>query len=417
MNYKDKLIEIDTFLKKHSAIWNEEIIHNYPNGLNPYPKEWIDSCKNLSEDDLWKIDCGNFQEISDQQFRKSSFYELLKTITALIPSEELKSSSAGILLEKSKLIKIKNKKKHEIEQILGHIQQLQKERKFENAIDLGGGIGNLARFIAEECQLPCSSIDNNKDLQESGISRLKRYYPQLLDKVTFHNLDFSVELPKRHPLLNSIGPKSLVVGLHTCGHLAIKTFELGIKKEANSILNFGCCYLKMDPLRDINLSSFCKTNCKLNFSCEALTLASRSHAPITKESFLLKRTIKSYRYTLHFILYHHFDLKVFFPVGDERPSVYQKDFGHYALLKFQLKNLPPMEPDFLNSYFASSENQNRLSIFFIGNIIRWRFGRLIELALLLDRVIYLEEAGLKCSLKEHFDSAISPRNIGITANR
>ena len=54
---------------------------------------------------------------------------------------------------------------------------------------------------------------------------------------------------------------------------------------------------------------------------------------------------------------------------------------------------------------------------FCANIIRWQFGRAIEKLIILDRAIYLKENNYKVELGELFDENISPRNIGIFAEK
>ncbi|OFZ68090.1 MAG: hypothetical protein A2451_15735, partial [Bdellovibrionales bacterium RIFOXYC2_FULL_39_8] len=323
MDYKDKLSKIYNFLQSYRAVWNEEIIHRYPHALAAYPSEWIEAGKTLSEHELWQLDCGNLEQITTPSFKSSSLYALLANITQLIPAEHLKSNTPSYPLAKSKLIKIKNKKKHEIENILGLLAQLRKKISYTSVIDLGGGVGNLSRFIADECDLPCCSIDINEEFQGLGSSRLQKYFPHLTNKIDFQNLDFLRAAPL--PLTTD----HLVVGLHTCGALANRSFEIAKKLGSAGMVNFACCYSKLNPQKELNLSAFCRQNYFLDFSLEALNLASRSHAPIDYQSFLLKKRVKFFRYTLHFILYHHLHQANFMAVGEERPASYQKDFASY----------------------------------------------------------------------------------------
>ncbi len=67
----------------------------------------------------------------------------------------------------------------------------------------------------------------------------------------------------------------------------------------------------------------------------------------------------------------------------------------------------------LDSYFQSKSIQDELNLLFRANIIRWQFGRLLELYILLDRAILLEENGLAPKIEQFFDHELSPRNIAI----
>ena len=71
----------------------------------------------------------------------------------------------------------------------------------------------------------------------------------------------------------------------------------------------------------------------------------------------------------------------------------------------------------LQEWFEQKSIQEKIDEMFCMNIIRWQFGRAIELWILLDRACYLEEQGHKIKLGEYFDENISPRNIGIYAEK
>ena len=53
----------------------------------------------------------------------------------------------------------------------------------------------------------------------------------------------------------------------------------------------------------------------------------------------------------------------------------------------------------------------------VGGLIRNAFGRLLELYIQLDRVIFLEENNYNAELLEVFEEPVSPRNIAIVATK
>ena len=54
---------------------------------------------------------------------------------------------------------------------------------------------------------------------------------------------------------------------------------------------------------------------------------------------------------------------------------------------------------------------------FEANIIRWQFGRAIEKLIILDRAMFLEENNYKVTWGELFNEEVSPRNIGLYAEK
>ena len=75
--------------------------------------------------------------------------------------------------------------------------------------------------------------------------------------------------------------------------------------KAKTILNFGCCYLRLKE-NEFPLSSFAK---QIGFylSFHGLSLATRGYESMSYEDFLLKWRIKEIRYSFHLLLYHKLD--------------------------------------------------------------------------------------------------------------
>ena len=71
----------------------------------------------------------------------------------------------------------------------------------------------------------------------------------------------------------------------------------------------------------------------------------------------------------------------------------------------------------LDAYYNDPERQQLISKMLAAGLVRNVFGRLLELYIQLDRVIYLEEQGYEARLLEVFEEPVSPRNIAIVASR
>jgi hypothetical protein len=69
----------------------------------------------------------------------------------------------------------------------------------------------------------------------------------------------------------------------------------------------------------------------------------------------------------------------------------------------------------LDFYFFDSYRQDLIWKMLAAGFLRNALGRLLEMYILLDRVIFLEEQGYKVDLLEFFEESISPRNLGIVA--
>src|SRR5690606_38944600 len=99
------------------------------------------------------------------------------------------------------------------------------------------------------------------------------------------------------------------------------------------------------------------------------------------------------------------------------PSVYNLSFQEYAKEQFNRLGLTPLSDEILDSAINNSEYQKTLKQYFLAGIIRNTFGRIIEIFLNLDRVLYLHEQKIPAKLTQIFDAKLSPRNIAIIADK
>ena len=132
----------------------------------------------------------------------------------------------------------------------------------------------------------------------------------------------------------------------------------------------------------------------------------------------MKKKVKSYRYGIHLYLHHKLGIKKFINVGDGSKADYQKDFYEYTLKKLEhLKIETKYTPMEIQKWWEQPSIQTKIDEMFCMNIIRWQFGRAIEMWILLDRACYLAENGYQIKMGEYFNENISPRNIGIFASK
>jgi hypothetical protein len=411
MNFKSHALSLAEFIARFTAIWQYEIMNEYPESLAFYPTEWIELLDTLTESELFDVDCKR----SVAKLAGTSFEAFMQTIRELTDIAKI-PESPEIPLEDWAFNGIKNKKRHEIQKIVPVLKRLRDEVNFDYVVDIGGGVGHLSRVLSHYHQIPSISIDQNIEFQNIGRERLKKY--RKLDgarDVTFMNLTFG-QNENKDELKKIFNQHSLSLGLHTCGALAHALIKTTIDYKTQGLLNFGCCYYRLKPGSEFPLSQFYKENSLPVLNLYGLTLATRSHAETTLETYQTKKQVKNYRYALHLLLMRHFNNKSFIDVGECPVSTYWQPFHVYALLK--LKTLK-LEHDFsaedLDRFYNNENLQQELKVMFLCNIIRWQMGRALEVFLQIDRCLYLEENGFKVSLLQYFDEALSPRNIGILA--
>ncbi len=412
MDFKSHALSLAEFLNDTSRMWREEIMNEYPSSLQDYPKEWIDLLDSLSEKELFDIDCKR----NVSKIEGSSFHEFILKINSLTQLPFIPKYSE-LPLENWAFHGVKKKKKHEIQRIVPVLKLVKDQLNFKRVVDIGGGVGHLSRVLSHYHQIPSVSIDQNSEFQAVGKERLKKFRKLSgAQDVEFLNATLKFDDPE-DVLRNVINTDAMILGLHTCGSLAHTLIQSTIHFKSPALLSFGCCYYKMNPEVDLPLSQFYKIQTHFpRLNLYGLTLATRSHAPMSFETYQTKERVKNYRNALHLFLLKHYQNKYFTSVGECHISTYWKPFHHYIEDKLRELKIAHTFSDLdFDQFYHSLETQSELRKMYLANIIRWQLGRALEIYLQIDRCLFLEENHYKAELKQYFDEEISPRNLGILA--
>jgi len=411
MELKSQAKLLQDFLLETQKIWEYEIMDYYPKSLEHFNPQWLEILANLPLEKLHQIESKKvIPEIIG-----TGLDHWIEKIHTLITVDKITSIPAKNL-EDWAYVDVKAKKKHEIDRLAPFIEKLAVEQKFDNMIDIGGGVGHLARIIAHYYSLPVTTLDMDKNFQSIGLKRALKYrMPREAKQLEFLNLKFG-DHEGNQQLKKYFKQKTLTFGLHTCGPLAISLIETHQECNGTALINFGCCYHKLAADNKFPFSAYYKSYNQLHYTLNAYTLATRAHGVTSFDEFKLKTQVKNYRQALHLLLMQKFNRADILDVGEVHTREYTMPFSQYALSRLKALQLPhALSADELDAFFASEEIKSILKQMLAANVIRWMLGRCLEIYLLIDRVCYLEELGHEVKLLEFFDENISPRNLGIVA--
>jgi len=407
MNLAEHFQKTTDFLERYRPFWFDEILNLYPATLDAYPKSWIETLEALSPHELWEFDCKiNHSFLKNTPIQ--SFIEEVRSLSSFPLALKIKSP-----LSKDLLPGMREKKAHEISLLVPYLGELTNKYSFSHIVDIGGGVGHLSRILTDNFPIHCICLDHDKTLQNKGKSILNGQSIEFISKglgnPVIASKDFEILSEEESERVFS--KDSLAVGLHSCGPLSLRIMDEVLNHKSRALLNFPCCYLKLDTQTEVNLSSMAKKN-PLPFSTIGLTLASRSHSKFSFEDFLVKETVKKMRYTFHLLLFEKLKITEFVGAGNYPLKKYQEGFSVYAKEKLSELEIPhSFTEKELEDFFE--EKKDLVRTMFLCNILRWQTGRVLEIHLLIDRALYLEENGFDVELFELFDQEISPRNIGI----
>ncbi|HXH76748.1 MAG TPA: methyltransferase [Bacteriovoracaceae bacterium] len=408
MNFRKRFIEITDFLKPYQTIWQNEILLLYPTPLLHYPASWLEDLSRFSsKEDVLRLERKEVEGLIEDPGLKA-FYERMKELID-IPVAGL---YPGLPADHLTFLYMIPKKQHEIRQLAPILNQIYQKSGVDEVIDIGGGIGLLAQTLVNYYGMKVCSLDLDPVLQDTGLKRHMKNAKNPENMVNYKQVKVELSEAKFVQLLSG---NKMTVGLHTCGPLAVSQLSASAGHAVKRMVNFGCCYHKLEDFPEAqNISKFARENSPLTMSRYALTLSARAHRKLDEKEFDLKLKVKVYRYAIHFLLHDHYKMEGFLPLGNSKPELYDESFGTYVLEQLSRINVKPLHTkEELDYFFINPERQLLISKMLAGGIVRDAMGRLLELYILLDRVIFMEEHGYKVELLQCFDEVISPRNLGI----
>lgn len=418
MDIKKHYQNIAAYLNETHSVWGHEVLDHNP---SLWPKEWrelLQEVSRLSHFEKWQLlEQREPQPLTTQTGQLRRHLELREDLTQL-PSVQ---SHKHLKLPSWAFKKVRYKKQHEISALAQVLDEVREKIGPSKLVDIGGGQGHFARVMAHYFNWETTSIDREQKFIELGIKRLKKYPPpHNAAKVYLKKLDFQgVDGPDQSCVEALFQNDSFSLGLHTCGSLAVKHLQTHLSYQTKGLLNFGCCYGKIQKESDLNLSQAAFES-PIKWTVPALNLAARAHAQLSYPDFCMQERVKSYRYALGIFLKKSFPDDDLSSVGNAPTRNYLGSFTEYARVKLMDLNKTwssSLEKE-LGDFYYSYQTREKLEQLFCADIVRWSFGRLLELAILLDRALYVSQDNhQKVQLLQFFDESISPRNIGLLVYR
>ncbi|VDM52011.1 unnamed protein product [Angiostrongylus costaricensis] len=262
-------------------------------------------------------------------------------------------------------VKLKAKKRHEIDRLVNFVELLNLGRSFHSIVDIGAGIGHLSRILS--FSLPgCSIIAVEKENDVGFYMILLRVLSLLIEQnsswlknLYFLTRDFAFTISDQ---------RALVIGLHSCGDLSSSILRLFVESQnVVALILFGCCYHKLSvidgeqndfseafgfPLSS-KYSELCFSRCALDLACHS------------NENYVMQLLTKI--------------------ANDDNAS----------------------------TLISSVDDEWRRLL--VVHCIRLLFAPIVEHVIIEDRVQFLRERGHSVFVVPLFDPKISPRNLAIVA--
>lgn len=304
------------------------------------------------------------------------------------------------------------KKMHEVE-ILGTVIGNVARATDSLVVDAGAGKAYLSMYLADNYKIPVLAVDSSQQCHAGAVSRQKKLQrgnksqPQSLIRYVVEEIKDNTDYTKI--VQDSFGDcqpnkNLLITGLHTCGSLAHSVIRTFLNTERiRTLFIVPCCYHLTDE-------TFGDT---YKFSKNARMLAQQSVERSSKHENI--SPVLFYRAVLQVILraIGVCDAKV----GRGGPKGDFVTYANWALSRIGIDTeRVPNAVDLENIYRSYAHLKNRFDIF---QMLRIHTCPVIEAAIILDRIIYLQQSGKcgKVTTVRVFDPALSPRSYAIFATK
>lgn len=458
---------LDFFLEDHweslPSSWRSILATISPSEL----ADWLDPCQTVSKTKVWPLSLLAFKEIVGRLSLERRPVKNLENVRDFLGSSSLnvtnspssegyvngpctpplswefesellseaggQHSSLGHVFRKH----VKPKKQYEMCRMAKLVSSVSSVTGVGQVLDIGAGVGHLARYLCYNNSLAVGCVDGNINLTgaatkfdsqlEASINKMKARGDAslVIEKapvhVTYH-LSPGMDMEEFHSTLEKrLGKEDgllySLIGLHTCGDLNPVLLKIYCRDDlARFLTSVGCCYMKI--VEHFPMSRFLSSQpwhslhyVTNELACHAIEIYCQRLRG-GEDTHREKLKIHCYRAVLEKLLvsrspeWKHTILKTVTRGHElEFPEYVQRATANLVANK----GLQPFTQEELTSKEVEEEIDQWWKVVTFYSL-RLALAPIIETVLLLDRCLFLYENGQDNLLLPIFDPLLSPRN-------
>jgi len=267
------------------------------------------------------------------------------------------------------------------------------------------GKGHLGRVLAQQFQCRVGSVEWQPSLCEQGAALAEK-------------LQLSQHFVCRDVLQNPVGDlftqRQQVVALHACGDLHRHLLQHAVAAQSQQVAVLPCCY-HLQQAAEYQPMSTAAQQSKLRLSKTELKLAVQGQVTagergrrLRQTEMLWRRAYQLWRAELTGDLHYQ-------PLASVPKHWFSGEFRSFAMWAAAQHQLQLPADDngdrFLQQATSLLLTQRRVEL------VQHLFRRPLELWLVLDRALFLAEQGYQVQVQQLCETALTPRNLLITANK
>ena len=267
------------------------------------------------------------------------------------------------------------------------------------------GKGHLGRILAHQGAKHVQSVELQANLCEQGQHSAKQ---QGL------NMNFRCADVLQDDTDECFTQQQHAVALHACGRLHQVFMQQAIKAECDKISLSPCCYhLFTEPAYQAMSIEGKQSALQLTHSDMKLALQETVTAP--NRVAKVRQTEVTWRLGFDELRRDVTGVEQYISVPSINKQIFSGEFAEFCQWAAEIKQVElPTQCDY-SHYLALGEQRKKVTDRI--ELVRHIFRRAIELWLILDRALYLQQAGYEVHLSEFCEKSLTPRNILIQAHK
>ncbi|UZE96194.1 SAM-dependent methyltransferase [Alkalimarinus alittae] len=265
---------------------------------------------------------------------------------------------------------------------------------------------HLGRYLAEQFNVPVLGLEINNSLVQQANQLAQRM-----------NSDARVEQCDvlSEGAVSRLNDQHHAIALHACGGLHVSLLEGCVEQRVKRITFAPCCYHRFNQRAIYQPMSVIAKNSALTLDGDDLRSAVRQSNTAAERERVKRKKLQRWRLGFDLLQRDVRAVDEYLPVPSLSVKLLDGTFRDFCLHVADIKGLTISKDLDFEEYEVSGEK--RFYEYSRYELVRMTFRRALECWLVLDRVMYLEEHGYRCSISQFCDAALTPRNVLIDAFR
>lgn len=272
-------------------------------------------------------------------------------------------------------------------------------------VDWCAGKGHLGRVLAWKTERPLLCLEHNEQLNRDGEKLSEQFH------LCARHHDADVLSPATW---NHLAPEQSLVALHACGQLHMTLLQQAAAIRCAQVALAPCCYNRIEGPEYQPLSGIA-TTAQLQLSKDDLGLPMQESVTAGQRARRLRDCSMAWRLAFDLWQREARNSDQYLPTPSRPESAMNNGIASFCreLASFHQLDLP--EPD----SWPEMEQRGWRRLAEVRNLelVRGLFRRPLEMWLLLDRALFMQEAGYRVEIGLFCPPELTPRNFLLIAER